>query len=165
MSEPERGLTLPELPQNVSITPPILAEQIRMTERFDAHVSAMGFPGGTEHYAVTTDYWVSPGLDLGRNPLIALLATASTALAQSDRSFVQQEHYARDAALQGTPLRTVISSSSVSDENSSSHSSKNSTKNNIRTIEITSLRGEAQSDALFQVPADYKVKQNNGVSF
>lgn len=135
-------------------------EHIRMTERFDAHVRAMGFDGGTEHHTVTTDYWVSPGLDLGRNPLIALLANASTAIAQSDRDFVQQEREAREGVLQGTPLRTVVTSRSAGDRDN-----RGDGKETTRTIEITSLRKEAQPAALFEIPAGYRMKAGNGASF
>src|SRR5665213_2417270 len=48
-------------------------EQVRITEQFDIHIVALGFNGGTKHHTVVTDYWVSPGLYLGDNPLLALL--------------------------------------------------------------------------------------------
>lgn len=125
-------------------------EQIRMTERFDIHIRAMGFDGGTEHHTVVTDYWVSPGLDLGNNPLLALLEHTSTALAQTDVDFVGKEASVRAQALQGTPLRTVVNETSVDDkqiEHSKTHS-----------IEITSVRQGAQPEALFEIPPGYRVK-------
>jgi hypothetical protein len=124
-------------------------EQIRVTERFDVQVVAMGFDGGTEHHTVVTDYWVSPGLDLGHNPLLALLEHTGTVMAQTDRDFVQTETSVRARALSGTPLRTVVRETTVDDkgiEHSKTHS-----------IEITSVHQGPQPAALFQVPSGYKI--------
>jgi hypothetical protein len=131
-------------------------EQIRMTERFDIHIIAMGFDGGTEHHTVVTDYWVSPGLDLGRNPLIALLEHTGTAMAQTDPSFVEKETAVRAQALGGTPLRTEVRETTVDDkgiEHTKTHS-----------IDITSVRQGAQPAALFEVPAGYEVKSGLNIS-
>lgn len=127
-------------------------EQIRITERFDVHIVAMGFDGGTEHHTVVTDYWVSPGLDLGNNPLLALIEHASTATAQTDPDFVQTEASVRARALGGTPLRTIVKETST-DDKGIKHSKNHS-------IDITSFRQGAQPAALFEVPSDYKVKLN-----
>ena len=131
-------------------------EQIRMTERFDVHIVAMGFDGGTEHHTVITDYWVSPGLDLGRNPLLSLLERTGTATAQTDPDFVQKESSVRSQALGGTPLRTVVKETTVDDkgiEHTKTHS-----------IEITNLKQGELPDAMFAVPAGYRVKQGMNIS-
>lgn len=125
-------------------------EQIRLTERFDVQVIAMGFDGGTEHHTVVTDYWVSPGLDLGRNPLLTLLEHTGTAMAQTDPDFVQTEASVRDRALSGTPLRTVVRETTVDD--------KGIEHSNTHSIEITSVREGPQPAALFQVPSGYRIK-------
>jgi hypothetical protein len=109
-----------------------VTQHVRLTEHYTVHITAMGFDGGEETMAVQTDYWVVPGLQLGRNPLLGLLERASAAMAQSDASFVRQEDAARAALMQGSALRTVT--------------------------EVTSLRREAQPASLFEVPAGYKVK-------
>jgi hypothetical protein len=131
-------------------------EQIRMTERFDIHIIAMGFDGGTEHHTVVTDYWVSPGLDLGKNPLLALLEHTSTATAQTDPTFVEKEASVRAQALGGTPLRTEVRETTVDDkgiEHSKTHS-----------IEITSVHQGPQPAALFEVPSGYQVKSGMNIS-
>lgn len=131
-------------------------EQIRMTERFDIHIVAMGFDGGTEHHTVVTDYWVSPGLDLGNNPLLSLLEHTSTAMAQTDPGFVQKESSVRAQALGGTPLRTVVKETTVDDkgiEHTKTHS-----------IDITSVHLGAQPAALFEVPSGYQMKSGMNVS-
>ncbi len=128
-------------------------EQIRMTERFDVHIVAMGFDGGTEHHTVVTDYWVSPGLDLGSNPLLTLLEHAGTAMAQTDADFVQKEASVRAQALAGTPLRTIVKETSIDDkgiEHSKTHS-----------IDITSVHQGAQPAALFEVPSGYRIKSGS----
>ena len=130
-------------------------EQIRMTERFDIHIVAMGFDGGTEHHVIVTDYWVSPGLDLGKNPLLALLEHAGTAMAQTDADFIEKESAVRAQALGGTPLRTVVKSTKV-DDKGIEHSS-------TRTIEITSIHIGPQSASLFEIPSGYRIK--SGLNF
>jgi hypothetical protein len=131
-------------------------EQVRMTERFDIHIVAMGFDGGTEHHTVITDYWVSPGLDLGSNPLITLFEHIGTAMAQTDRDFVQNELDARSQAVGGTPLRTVIKESSTDD--------KGIQHTKTRSIEITSVKIGPQQASLFEVPAGYKTTKGMNVS-
>lgn len=125
-------------------------EHMRITESYDVKTTAMGFDGGTEHNVVTSDYWVSPGLELGRNPLLALLSNASTATAQTDHAFVQKQEDVRRAALQGTPLKTVVSEVTTGD-----HGKDNS---KTKTTEITSIRKGPQPAALFEIPSGYKLK-------
>lgn len=131
-------------------------EQIRITEQFDVHIVAMGFDGGTEHHTVVTDYWVSPGLDLGDNPLFALLEHAGTATAQTDADFVAEESSVRARALNGTPLRSVMKESTV-DEKGIRHTS-------TRSTEITSVKPGPQPAALFEVPSGYRVTSRMNLS-
>ena len=131
-------------------------EQIRMTEHYDVHIRAMGFDGGTEHHTVVTDYWVSPGLDLGGNPLLALIEHAGTAMAQTDRAFVDKEASVRAQALEGTPLRTVVKETTMND--------KDAGHGKTLSIDITSIRFGAQPDVLFEVPADYRTKSGMNIS-
>ena len=130
-------------------------EQIRMTEQFDVRIRAMGFNAGTEHHTVVTDFWVSPGLDLGSNPLLALIEHTSTAMAQTDRDFVQQEESVRAQALQGTPLRTVVRETS-SDDKGIDHTKTHS-------IEITSVKIGAQPAGMFEVPSGYRIKSGMNI--
>lgn len=131
-------------------------EQIRITARFDVHIVALGFDGGTKHHTVVTDYWVSPGLDLGRNPLLALLERAGTAMAQTDADFVANEASVRARALQGTPLRTVVKESTV-DDKGIQHST-------TRSIDITSIHMGPQPAGLFEIPSGYRIKSGMNIS-
>ncbi|HEV2644546.1 MAG TPA: hypothetical protein VGT98_17670 [Candidatus Elarobacter sp.] len=133
-------------------------EHVRITEQYDVQIAAMGFDGGTERNVVVTDYWVSPGLDLGRNPLITLLTNASTATAQTDRGFVQREEDVRAEALQGTPLHTVVT------ETTTKSSGQDRTRTKTRTIDITSVKQGAQPAALFEVPSGYRMKDGANIS-
>lgn len=127
-------------------------EHVRLTEHYAVHITAMGFDGGDETVSVVNDYWVSPGLDLGRNPLLGLLDRAGAAMAQSDASFARQEDAARASLLHGTPLRTVSTVTTVERNGTS--------RETVRTTEITSLRREAQPASLFEVPSGYRVKRS-----
>jgi hypothetical protein len=131
-------------------------EQIRITEQFDVHIVAMGFDGGTEHHTVVTDYWVSPGLDLGDNPIMALLEHAATAEAQTDADFVDKETAVRSQALGGTPLRTEMKESTVDD--------KGIRHTNTRSMAITSVKIGPQPAALFDVPSGYRYTTHVNVS-
>ena len=128
-------------------------DQVRLTEQFDVHIVALGFNGGTEHHTVVTDYWFSPGLYLGDNPLLALLEHVGTAMAQTDADFVQSEASARARALQGTPLRTVVKETRTDD--------KGVAHTTTRTIDITSLKIGAQPPALFEIPAGYRIRKSS----
>jgi hypothetical protein len=128
-------------------------EQIRITERFDVHIVALGFDGGTEHHTIVTDYWVSPGLDLGGNPLLALLEHTASAMAQTDADFVRNEAAVRAKAIQGTPLRTVVKESTISD--------KGIEHSKTRTIDITSVHAGAQQASLFEIPSGYRIKTSS----
>ncbi|HXF23994.1 MAG TPA: hypothetical protein VN602_05720, partial [Gemmatimonadaceae bacterium] len=131
-------------------------EQIRITEQFDVHIVAMGFDGGTEHHTVITDYWVSPGLDLGNNPIMALLEHAATAEAQTDADFVEEETRVRAQALQGTPLRTEMKESTTNE--------KGSQHTNTRSMAITSVKLGPQPAALFEIPSGYRYTTNTNIS-
>lgn len=128
-------------------------EQVRITEQFDVHIVALGFNGGTERHTVVTDYWFSPGLYLGDNPLLALLEHVGTAMAQTDADFVQSEATARASVLHGTPLRTVVKETTV-DDDGRSHTT-------TRTIDITSLNIGAQAPGLFEIPSGYRIRKNS----
>lgn len=130
-------------------------EQVRITERFDVQIRAMGFNAGTEQHTVVTDYWVSPGLYLGSNPLLALIEHTSTAMAQADRGFVQQEAAVRAQAVQGSPLRTIVHETTIDD--------KGIEHSKTLSIEITSVQFGAQPAALFTVPSGYRIE--SGMSF
>ena len=125
-------------------------EQIRLTERFDIRIVAMGFDAGTEHHTIITDYWVSPGLELGDNPLLVLIEHTGSAMAQTDRDFVQKEAAVRAQALAGTPLRTMVNETSVDD--------KGVAHTKVHSIDITSVKQGVQPASLFEVPSGYKVK-------
>lgn len=128
----------------------VATDHVRLTEHYTVHITAMGFDGGDETVAVQTDYWVAPALQLGRNPLLALLERAGTAMAQSDASFVQREDAARASLLRGSPVRTVSRVTTTERDGD--------TKETVRTTEVTSLRREAQPASLFEVPSGYRVK-------
>lgn len=125
-------------------------EHVRLTEHYTMHITAMGFDGGDETVAVQTDYWVAPGVQLGRNPLLALVERAGTAMAQSDAGFVQREDAARASLLRGSPLRTVSRVTTTEHDGD--------VKETVRTTEVTSLTREAQAASLFEVPSGYRVK-------
>jgi hypothetical protein len=121
-------------------------QRVRLTQDFTVRVGALGFGGDAERHVVTTDYWVSPGLTLMRNPLFGLIESGEAALVQTDNAYLKVLARERDALLEGaTPLRRVVTS----------RDEKGTTK--THTIEITALRATTPADArIFELPAGYK---------
>lgn len=118
---------------------------LRLTQDYTVRVGALGFGGDPERHVATTEYWVSPGLALMRNPLFALVEGAESALVQSDTAYSRIADAERDALLEGaTPLRRVVTTREE-------HGGKTTTQ----TIEITSLRPARVDPAIFQLPSGY----------
>ena len=119
----------------------------RLTQEYRAFVGAFGFVGGEPvHQTVVTDFWVSPGLGLLRNPLLELLSGVETALAQRSASFVRRSSAARDSLFHGTPMRVVIRSSSPDEDRPSKE----------RRIEIHSLQSLRLDPAIWSIPREYR---------
>ncbi len=122
----------------------------RITADYAARIGALGFTTRFDHH-VETDYWVAPGLRLPRNPLAELLVNVPTVLAQHDADFVERMGAGRRALVdRGTPLRVVLTSTSVDAEG------KRDTT--TASYEITSLTRAQVDPALFAVPKGYAKK-------
>ena len=118
---------------------------VRLTQDYTIRVGALGFGGDAERHVATTEYWVSPGLALMRNPLFALVEGAESALVQSDTAYSRIADAERDALLEGaTPLRRVVTTRE-----------EPGGKTTLQTIEITSLRPARVDPAIFQLPSGY----------
>jgi hypothetical protein len=88
-------------------------QRYRLTQEFTTNIAVLGFGTQPEYHVVITDFWAAPGLKLMRNPLVEMLATAETALAQSDRSFVARSAAARNRLFEGMPLRLIVAGRSL----------------------------------------------------
>src|SRR5439155_824705 len=69
--------------------------RFRLLQEYSVSIGAMGFTAANQHHVVVTDFWVSPDLRLPPNPLLELLATVETALAQRNEDFVHRSAAAR----------------------------------------------------------------------
>lgn len=124
----------------------------RLTQEYRALVGAFGIMGDEPiHQTVVTDYWVSPGLRLLRNPLLELLSGVETALAQRSASFVRRTAAARDSLFSGTPLRVVIRSQSSNGDETSKE----------RRLEITGLEEVMLDPAIWTVPRGYRRREGD----
>ena len=127
-------------------------KRYRLTQEYSATVGVMGVKGEPEYHVVMTDYWVAPGATLMRNPLVEMLATTETALAQGDRAFVERSASARDGLFAGMPLRMIVASRSTGGKHSS-HDSPSRT-----LIEVTRIvRGPVDRAAL-DLPKHYHAR-------
>jgi hypothetical protein len=116
----------------------------RLTQEYTVGVRALGLGGDDIHQTVVTDYWVDPSLRLLRNPLLELLATLETALAQQDTAFVRMSATARRALFTGVPLKVVVKHASGDGDAG------------VRTLAVADLQRDAFGTATFQVPAGYR---------
>jgi hypothetical protein len=122
-------------------------ERSRLSAAFGLRIGALGFTTRQRH-DVDVEYWVAPGLDLPRNPLIELFTGLPMVLAQADGDFTTRMRVGREALVgRGTPLRVVITAREVDD--------KGRHKEKRTTIEIAELTRGAQDPSRFQVPAGY----------
>jgi hypothetical protein len=116
----------------------------RLTQEYTVGVRALGLGGDDIHQTVVTDYWVDPSLRLLRNPLLELLATLETALAQQDTAFVRSSTAARRALFTAVPLKIVVRHVGGDGEAG------------VRTLVVTDLQRGAIDAAALQVPAEYR---------
>ena len=66
--------------------------RFRLLQEYTVSIGAMGINAANQHHVVITDFWVSPDLRLPPNPLLELLATVETALAQRSEDFVHDRY-------------------------------------------------------------------------
>ncbi|HJU65181.1 MAG TPA: hypothetical protein VJ596_05860 [Gemmatimonadaceae bacterium] len=124
-------------------------EHYRLVQRFRVGVGVLGLTKDMDQ-EIVTEFWVAPRLALPANPLIELLSTVESALAQHDASFVKRSLEARRSLFNGTPLRIVVTSRL--------HHEEEDDDVNVRRIEITEI-GRARVDPeIFQIPRGYDRK-------
>ena len=126
----------------------------RLTQEYAATVGVMGFAGAPEYHVVMTDFWVAPGLELMRNPLVEMLATSETALAQADRAFVERSAAARDRLFRGMPLRLIVAARSVDE-----HGRRSGKHGGSRlVVEVTRVVHGPVDRAALDVPAGFRAQ-------
>lgn len=124
----------------------------RITQDYRAYVGAFGIVGDEPiHQVVVSEYWVSPGLPLTRNPLLELLAGVETALAQRNTSFVTRSAATRDSLFRGTPLRVVVTA----------RASRGDDTVKERRIEITDVAQVPLDASIWAIPSGYTRRQSD----
>lgn len=126
-------------------------ERYRLTQEFTVRIGVPFVEDPEIRQTVVTEYWVAPEVKLIRNPVLEMLATVETALAQGDTSFVRRSRAARASLFRGTPLKFVIRSTSEERDGD-----ETDIDTDVRTIEITGI-GPADIDpASLEIPAGYR---------
>ena len=110
---------------------------------------------------MVTDYWVDPKLVLPHNPVVEMLSTVETVLAQHDAAFVRRSGEARQKLFRGVPLKVVVTAEST-DEDDDGGAGKSERK--VRTIQLGEIERVAIDAPVFEVPAGFR-KQEGEVSF
>ena len=124
-------------------------ERFRLTQEYTVRVSVPLVQDPRIRQRVVTEYWVAPELTLIGNPLIDLLATVETALAQHDPSFVRRSKAARTSLFSGTPLKLVVRSFSTDRDDEEDED------DDVRTIEISGFERVPVDPASLDVPSGY----------
>jgi hypothetical protein len=131
----------------------------RLLQEYTVSIGALGFSAGDQHHVVVTDFWVSPDLRLPVNPLLELLATVETALAQRSEDFVRRSAAARSALFSGTPLKMVVTARSF-DPNATGGGGGGGGEHSVRTYVVTRVERTSFDRALFEVPDGYTRREN-----
>ncbi len=135
--------------------------RLRLLQEYTVSIGAMGFNAANQHHVVVTDFWVSPDLRLPPNPLLELLATVETALAQRNEDFVRRSAAARAALVSGTPLKMVITARSFDvDRGDAGAAGGAAADHSVRTFEVTRVERATFDRTIFNVPDGYTRKEN-----
>ena len=133
--------------------------RFRLLQEYTVSIGAMGISAANQHHVVITDFWVSPDLRLPPNPLLELLATVETALAQRSEDFVHRSAAARAALFSGTPLKMVITSRSF-DVDRGDSAGRAGGDHAVRTFEVTRVERASFDTSLFRIPEGFTRREN-----
>jgi hypothetical protein len=127
-------------------------QRYRLTQEYEVSVGMFGVSSDTRE-RVVTDYWVDPRLALPRNPVVEMVSTLETALAQHDPAFVRRSTEARRALFRGTPLKVVVTAESREKDGA--------TKRKVRTIQLGEIQRVAIDAPVFEVPRGFERKEGD----
>jgi hypothetical protein len=134
-------------------------ERYRLKQEYSVRVGAFGFKGDPEYHVVMTEYWVAPSLRLMRNPVIEMLSTTQTALAQQDRDFVRRSTAARDRLFSGTPLRIIVVAGTADEAGAVKPKSGARPRASTTTIEVSDVRSADVDHSRLEVPQGYRERE------
>jgi hypothetical protein len=136
-------------------------QRYRLTQEYVVSVGMFGF-SSDKHERVVTEYWVDPTLALPHNPVVEMMSTLETALAQHDDAFVRRSDEARRKLFRGVPLKVVVTAESTDEEDDDA--AAGAVERKVRTIQLGEVQRVAIEPPVFQVPAGFK-KQEGEFSF
>lgn len=136
-------------------------QRFRLTQEYRVSVGMFGF-SSDKRERVVTDYWVDPTLVLPHNPVVEMQSTLETVLAQHDAAFVRRSGEARQKLFRGVPLKVVVTSESMDEEDDDGNAGE--VKRKVRTIQLGELQRVAIDPPVFEVPAGFR-KQDGEISF
>jgi hypothetical protein len=125
-------------------------ERYRLVQRFRVGVGVFGLTKDMDQ-EIVTDFWVAPRLGLPPNPIMELLSTLESALAQHDGEFVRRSLQARRSLFTGTPLKIMVTSRL--------HHEDEDPDVKVRTIEITEIKRARVDPDIFRVPRGYERRE------
>jgi hypothetical protein len=125
-------------------------QRYRLTQDYEVSVGMFGFSSATRE-RVVTEYWVDPRLALPRNPVVEMMSTLATALAQHDAAFLRRSTEARRTLFRGTPLKVVVTAESREEDGE--------VKRKVRTIQLGEVERVAIDGPVFEVPRGFERKE------
>jgi hypothetical protein len=128
-------------------------QRFRLTQEYAMDVGAFG---QTERMRqrIVTDYWVNPRAGAPRNPLVELVTTAPTALAQSDEKFVERSARTRASLFSAPPLKVVVRASKWEHDGD--------TEEETFEYEITRILPASIDERALRVPQGYRRESEKG---
>lgn len=134
-------------------------ERWALVQEFVVNVGMFGKTTPQLH-RVVTDYWIARDTEMPRNPLFEMLSTAETALAQSNRAFVQLTDARRRELPRGAPMRIVVTSAHSEADKLTADAPK------IRRIEVGQYDIASIESSVLRIPAGYERKDvSKGFNF
>jgi hypothetical protein len=128
-------------------------QRYRLTQEYAMDVGAFG---QTERIRqrIVTEYWVNARSGAPRNPLVELVTTAPTALAQSDEDFVARSARTRASLFSAPPLKVVVHASKWEHDGE--------TETERYEYEITRILPASIDQRALRVPDGYRREQEKG---
>lgn len=128
----------------------------RMTQAYRIDMKILGARPSLRG-KLTTDFWVSPELNVPGNPFFDFFALLPNALALQSADYVRQSLAQRTKMFETLPLKTIATLEMTDQEGKVSRS--------VSTIEVMSVKRATLDPDRFNIPSSYKAKKGADISF
>lgn len=131
-------------------------QRYRMTQAYRIDMKILG-ARPTLRGKLTTDFWVSPALDVPGNPFFDFFALLPNALALQSPDYVRRSLAERTKMFETLPLKTIATLEMTDLEGKVTTS--------VSTIEVTSVKRATLDPRRFEIPSSYKATKGADIGF